>query len=689
MPHPLGGEEIGFVGLPGRRRPRALVLFMSEHVVNTAATVRLATEVRQFSRHVRSSINWTPVVRRQVQRPFPWELDEFSNEVIWATSARPRESPRDSTASTTGPARLPMHLPGHCAAGQPPPTLVAAGQSFAACPFLFHQTLGAYTCSPRFFFVFLSPVVRPYLPPLFVMAAFVATPGAAATATIPRCPPRLRVGRGVALGASAPPRLRRGAALTCPPARRRLATVVASADGTAAEAGGGGADDDAADASAHRLDSDGRIGDGEAGVGDADGVAVPKDADGVAGVTGGAAATGAPSGAASEVASGTAAVTSTHDAEDNWRRFRAALVCGGETAFEARCEEHPLGLWVHALASPEVGALLVTHPAVVTPDAPYMDQGVVFLTAHTPPDMDDDVGGGGGGPAEPAAGGGARRFLPPPMADLDAPGGEDSWGLLLNRPLAASLGDLAGHPLVRRALTAAGAGAPADVDALAGVPLYRGGGDSAPVVLAPPARPRGPSPTPPPPSAAPPPMAASGAGGFSPPPRVPTDAVTPPPPGPSRGGPSAAAASESWRPGVPPPSAAAAFFADGDMGGGTPGLPAPLVLSLLTHHPSIPHTHPIIPGVYAGAGRAVAAAAAAVRAGDVDPADLRLFLGAVRWRRQRLREAVEAGEVFVAAAAGGVVTKQCLGLPTPLWREVMEAMGEPFRRLSRQAYGEL
>lgn len=246
------------------------------------------------------------------------------------------------------------------------------------------------------------------------MAAFVATPGAAATATIPRCPPRLRVGRGVALGASAPPRLRRGAALTCPPARRRLATVVASADGTAAEAGGGGADDDAADASAHRLNSDGRIGDGEAGVGDADAVAVPKDADGVAGVTAGAAATGAPSGAASEVASGTAAVTSTHDAEDNWRRFRAALVCGGETAFEARCEEHPLGLWVHALASPEVGALLVTHPAVVTPDAPYMDQGVVFLTAHTPPDMDDDVGGGGGGPAEPAAGGGARRPPPPP-----------------------------------------------------------------------------------------------------------------------------------------------------------------------------------------------------------------------------------------------------------------------------------
>lgn len=162
MPHPLGGEEISFVGLPGRRRPRALVLFMSEHVVYTAATVRLATEVRQFSRHVWSSINWTPVVRRQVQRPFPRELDEFSNEVIWATSARPRESPRDSTASTTGPARLPMHLPGHCAAGQPPPTLVAAGQSIATCPFLFHQTPGAYTCSPRFFFVFLSPVVRLY-----------------------------------------------------------------------------------------------------------------------------------------------------------------------------------------------------------------------------------------------------------------------------------------------------------------------------------------------------------------------------------------------------------------------------------------------------------------------------------------------------------------------------------------------
>lgn len=515
------------------------------------------------------------------------------------------------------------------------------------------------------------------------MVGFVATSGvagaAAAAAAIPLLGPRLRVGRGVAIGAAFPlHRFRRVAAPACPPARRPPLTIVASADGTAAAASGDEADDDAADVSARRLDRDERPGGGEAGVGDADAGAVSEDTIRVSG--------DAAAGAAAEAAT---AAASTPAVEDNWRRFRAALVCGGETAFQARCEEHPLGLWVHALASPEVGALLVTHPAVVTPHAPYMDQGVVFLTAHSPPDVDDDTDGGDGGPAEPAAGGGSRRFSPPPMADLDAPGGEDSWGLLLNRPLAASLGDLADHPLVRRALTAAGAGAPADVAALAKVPLYRGGGDSAPVVLAPPTRPRRPSPTPPPPSAAPPPTAAGEAAGPSASPRLPTEAVTPVPPGPSQGEPSAAAASESWRAGVPPPLAAAAFSVDGGMGGGTPGLPAPLVVSLLTRHPSIPHTHPIIPGVYAGAGRSVAAAAAAVRAGDADPADLRLFLGAVRWRRKRLREAVEAGEVFVAAAAGGVVTKQCIGLPVPLWREVMEAMGEPFRRLSRQAYGEL
>ncbi|GAB0489303.1 hypothetical protein MMPV_000520 [Pyropia vietnamensis] len=516
------------------------------------------------------------------------------------------------------------------------------------------------------------------------MAAFVATSAAAAAAAaaaaIPLRPPRLRVGRGIAIGGAFPPhRPRLVVGRACPPARRLLVTVVASADGTAAAAGGDEADDDAADASSPRLDRDERPGGSEAGVGDVDGGAVFEDSNGVAG--------DAAAGAAAEAVA--AAAASTLAAEGNWRRFRAALVCGGESAFEARCEEHPLGLWVHALASPEVGALLVTHPAVITPHAPYMDQGVVFLTAHSPSDVDDDGGGGDGEPAEPAAGGGSRRFSPPPMADLDAPSGEDSWGLLLNRPLAASLGDLAGHPLVRRALTAAGAGAPADVAALAEVPLYRGGGDSAPVVLAPPTRPRRPSSTSPPPSAAPPSTATDGVVGPSTPPRLPTEAMTPVPPDPSRGGPSAAAASEPWRPGVPPPLAAAAFSADGGMGGGTPGLPAPLVVSLLTHHPSIPHTYPIIPGVYAGAGRAVAAAAAAVRAGDANPGDLRLFLGAVRWRRQRLREAVEAGEVFVAAAAGGVVTKQCIGLPVPLWREVMEAMGEPFRRLSRQAYGEL
>jgi len=114
-----------------------------------------------------------------------------------------------------------------------------------------------------------------------------------------------------------------------------------------------------------------------------------------------------------------------------------------------------------------------------------------------------------------------------------------------------------------------------------------------------------------------------------------------------------------------------------------------VVLTLLTGLSTIPHTYPLIPGVYAGGPAAVAAAAAAVRAGGAEPADLRLFWGAVRWPRGGLAQAVEAGEAFVASACGEVVAKQCVGLPVPLWREVMEAMGEPFRKLSRHAYGEM
>jgi hypothetical protein len=79
-------------------------------------------------------------------------------------------------------------------------------------------------------------------------------------------------------------------------------------------------------------------------------------------------------------------------------------------------------------------------------------------------------------------------------------------------------------------------------------------------------------------------------------------------------------------------------------------------------------------GIYTGGERA---AIEAVRSGAASPLDFRWFVG----RHTALR--VGDGGWRAVACARPVALKQCLGLPKPLWHEVMELCGGECATLSR------
>merc|ERR1719329_862552 len=81
--------------------------------------------------------------------------------------------------------------------------------------------------------------------------------------------------------------------------------------------------------------------------------------------------------------------------------------------------------------------------------------------------------------------------------------------------------------------------------------------------------------------------------------------------------------------------------------------------------------------IYSCAGMGVEAAADAVLDGRCAPLDFRWFIG----RHATLRCAER--EWAAAACARPVALKQCLGLPKPLWHEVMELCGGSLAELSQ------
>ena len=77
-------------------------------------------------------------------------------------------------------------------------------------------------------------------------------------------------------------------------------------------------------------------------------------------------------------------------------------------------------------------------------------------------------------------------------------------------------------------------------------------------------------------------------------------------------------------------------------------------------------------GIYRGGA---AAAAERVQAGTAEPLDFRFFIGRYEWGPGELAKDVRDGVYRPAACSRGVALKQCLGLPKPLWHEVMDMLG--------------
>ena len=102
--------------------------------------------------------------------------------------------------------------------------------------------------------------------------------------------------------------------------------------------------------------------------------------------------------------------------------------------------------------------------------------------------------------------------------------------------------------------------------------------------------------------------------------------------------------------------------------------------ALLVHGvDGLPGSEELAPGtrIYKASGLAVEAAADAVLEGRCAPLDFRWFIG----RHSALRCA--ESEWAAAACARPVALKQCLGLPKPLWHEVMELCGGALAELSQ------
>lgn len=85
-------------------------------------------------------------------------------------------------------------------------------------------------------------------------------------------------------------------------------------------------------------------------------------------------------------------------------------------------------------------------------------------------------------------------------------------------------------------------------------------------------------------------------------------------------------------------------------------------------------------GVYRGGA---AAAAAAVTAKAADPLDFRFFIGRYDWAPGEVDGLIRDGRYRACACSRGVALKQCLGLPKPLWNEVMEMLGSTSLEISK------
>lgn len=227
----------------------------------------------------------------------------------------------------------------------------------------------------------------------------------------------------------------------------------------------------------------------------------------------------------------------------DWREVRASLQAGGARALAlSRAAASRKEFHAFPLALPEVGCCLASHPAYYRRQKQFLTQAVVFLTAHS------------------SAG---------------------SSGLVLNRPLAATAGDLLSAGVFGRSCVLA--------DELHASPVYLGGSE-----------------------------------GF-----------------------------DDGRP------------------------------VMAVHGIDVKGAAEPLPGVFVSG---VEELAPMLASGRLQAEEVRLFSGCTKWEPGELERETDANEWFIASASAAFPLKQCIGLPTPLWRELMCAMGPVHEQIARHVF---
>jgi len=64
-----------------------------------------------------------------------------------------------------------------------------------------------------------------------------------------------------------------------------------------------------------------------------------------------------------------------------------------------------------------------------------------------------------------------------------------------------------------------------------------------------------------------------------------------------------------------------------------------------------------------------------VHYGDVSPSHIRIFQGSKTWAPGELEREIRQGVWYSVAASRNMILKHCIGLPKPLWHEIMELAG--------------
>lgn len=94
----------------------------------------------------------------------------------------------------------------------------------------------------------------------------------------------------------------------------------------------------------------------------------------------------------------------------------------------------------------------------------------------------------------------------------------------------------------------------------------------------------------------------------------------------------------------------------------------------------------VIPGVYMGGIKSMKES---VQRGESKPDEFRWFVRYAGWGPGQLEREVAMGVWYLASSSKETILKPCIKLPKPLWREILEYMGDPYVDISRRAYGEI